>query len=229
MIKLYFSPGPNPAKVLLMLEETGLDYEIAPLNIRKGEQFTPAYLAINPNAKAPSLIDGDASGFDSTAILLYLAEKTGQFLPPDTPAARGQLLSWLMFISSGLGPYSGHAVHFRHIAPEPKAYALNRYDFEAERHWNIVEAHLAKRRYMVGEALTIADFSLWGWGKAIAAALGPEGPAKLPNVARLLEEINARPAAVRTAEIAAQYAFKEALDDEGRKFMFPQNERLPAG
>ena len=140
MIKFYYHPSPNPAKVALFLEETGLPYELMPVDTRKGQQFDPAFLAINPNAKTPAITDGDVTVFDSNAILLYLAEKTGQFLPPDTPPMRGQLLSWLMFVATGIGPYSGQAVHFQHFAPEPKHYAVNRYAFEAERHWGILDA-----------------------------------------------------------------------------------------
>lgn len=112
----------NPAKVALLLEETGLPYELVPVDTRKGEQHQAAFTAINPNAKTPTLVDDDdAVVFDSNAILLYLAEKTGQFLPPDTPQAGAQRLSWLMFVATGIGPYSGQAVHFKHFAPEPKA------------------------------------------------------------------------------------------------------------
>src|SRR5580704_16169730 len=115
MLKFYYNGGPNPMKVALFLEEAGLPYEPVPLDTRKGEQHKPAYLAINPNAKAPSIVDGDVTVFDSNAILLYLAEKTGKFLPANanTPAARGPLYSWLMFVASGVGPYSGQAVHFK--------------------------------------------------------------------------------------------------------------------
>ncbi len=147
MIRFFYHPSPNPAKIALFLEEAGLPYEFVPVDTRKGEQHSDAYKAINPNAKTPAIVDGDATVFDSNAILLYLAEKTGQFLPGDTPAARGELLSWLMFVATGIGPYCGQAVHFKHFAPEPKAYAVNRYDFEAWRHWRIVDERLAGRRY----------------------------------------------------------------------------------
>ena len=100
MIKFYYHPSPNPAKIALFLEESGLPYELVPVDTRKGEQFAPAFLTINPNAKTPAIVDGDATVFDSNAILLYLAEKTGQFLPENTPPARGQLLSWLMFVAT---------------------------------------------------------------------------------------------------------------------------------
>src|ERR1700760_939811 len=104
MIKFYYNLAPNPTKVALCLEEMGLPYELVPIDTRKGEQHTPTYLAINPNAKLPAIIDGEATVFDSNAILLYLAEKTGQFLPETTSVARGELLSWLMFVASGIGP-----------------------------------------------------------------------------------------------------------------------------
>lgn len=113
MIRLYYYPGPNPAKVALFLEEAGLAYEVTPIDIRKGDQHHPDFVAINPNAKAPALTDGDAVIFDSNAILLYLADKTGRFLPPGGDVARGKLLSWLMFVATGIGPYSGQAVHFK--------------------------------------------------------------------------------------------------------------------
>src|SRR6201996_6287878 len=111
MIKFYYHPSPNPAKVALFLEETGVPYEMVPVDTRKGEQHSPGFRAINPNGKTPAIVDGDVTVFDSNAILMYLAEKSGQFLPDDTPVARGQMLSWMMFIASGIGPYSGQAVH----------------------------------------------------------------------------------------------------------------------
>src|SRR5271154_4071590 len=132
MIKFYYHPSPNPAKVALLLEEEGLPYELVPVDTRKGEQFAPAFKAINPNAKTPAIVDGDTTVFDSNAILLYLAEKTGKFLPDNKPASRGQLLSWLMFVATGIGPYSGQAVHFKHYAPEKLEYAINRYAHEAQ-------------------------------------------------------------------------------------------------
>ena len=113
----------------------GLKYEIVPVDTRKGEQHTPEFLAVNPNAKVPAIIDDGVTVFDSNAILLYLAEKTGQFLPGTSLKARGEMLSWLMFVASGIGPYSGQAVHFRTYAPKPNDYAVTRYTFEAERHW----------------------------------------------------------------------------------------------
>jgi GSH-dependent disulfide-bond oxidoreductase len=162
MIKFYYSLAPNPMKVALCLEEMGLPYELVPVDARKGEQHEPAFLAINPNAKLPAIIDDDATVFDSNAILLYLAEKTGQFLPHPSPKLRGELLSWLMFVASGIGPYSGQAVHFRNVAPEPKDYAVNRYTFEALRHWGIVDTRLGQHRFMIGDSYSIVDMAVWG-------------------------------------------------------------------
>ena len=226
MIKFYYHPSPNPAKVALYLEESGLPYEVVPVDTRKGEQHAPAFTAINPNAKTPALVDGDAVVFDSNAILLYLAEKSGKFLPDNTPAARAQMHSWLMFVATGIGPYSGQAVHFKHFAPEPKAYAVNRYDFEAWRHWDIIEAQLAKHPYMLGDKYTLVDMAAWGWARAVPFILGADAWGRLPSVKRLLDEVNARPAAQRAEALKARYSFKTEMDDDARKAMFPQNARL---
>ena len=226
MIKFYYHPSPNPAKVALMLEETGLEYQVVPVDTRKGEQFHPDYLAINPNGKTPSLTDGDAVVFDSNAILLYLAEKTGKFLPSNTPAQRAQMLSWLMFVASGVGPYSGQSVHFNHMAPEKLPYAMNRYAFEAERHWAIIEAQLAKHHYMLGDAYTIVDMAVWGWARAVPFVIGADAWSKYPNVKRLLDEINARPAAQKAEALKDKHSFKAEMDEEARKHYFPQNARL---
>ena len=226
MLKLYYHPAPNPAKVALFLEEAGLPYEVVPVDIRKGDQHLPAFTAINPNAKAPALVDGDAVVFDSNAILLYLAEKTGQFLPPNTPVARAQMLSWLMFVASGIGPYSGQAVHFKHYAPEPVPYAVNRYDFEAWRHWRLIDARLAQQPYMLGDDYTLVDMAVWGWARAVPFVLGAEAWQQLPNLKRWFDTLNARPAAQRVEALKAKYAFKAEMDDEARRAMFPQNARL---
>ncbi len=223
MIRFYYNLAPNPTKVALFLEESGLPYELVPVDTRKGEQFAPAYAAINPNCKVPAIVDGDVTVFDSNAILLYLAEKTGKFLPVNTPAARGQLLSWLMFVASGVGPFSGQAVHFRHYAPEPLPYAINRYRFEARRHYGILDAQLARHRYLLGDAYTIVDMAAWGWARAVPFVLGDEAWTPLPHLKRLVDEISARPAAVRVAALKEKHAFKTELDDEARRYLFPQN------
>src|SRR6202008_4870673 len=173
-IKFYYHPSPNPAKVALFLEESGLPYEMVPVDTRKGEQHSPQFRTINPNGKTPAIVDGDATVFDSNAILLYLAEKSGKFLPENTPAARGQMLSWLMFVASGIGPYSGQAVHFKHHVPNESRYAANRYDFEANRHYGVLDARLSDRRYMLGDTYTIVDMAVWGWARLVPFVLGEE-------------------------------------------------------
>ncbi len=218
MLKFYFNGAPNPTKVALFLEEAGLPYEPIAIDTRKGDQFKPAYLAVNPNGKVPTIVDGDVTVFDSNAILLYLAEKTGKFLPP--PASRGELLSWLMFVASGVGPFSGQAVHFRHHATEKPPYAHNRYQYEAERHYGIVNERLGKHRYMVGNAYSIVDMDLWGWARMVPFIMGDGAWAKFPNVKRLVDEINARPAAARANALKDKFTFKAEMDDEARGHMF---------
>lgn len=222
MIKFYYHPSPNPAKVALFLEESGLAYELVPVDTRKGEQHEPAFLKINPNAKTPALVDDDNIVFDSNAMLLYLAEKTGQFLPADNLKARGEMLSWLMFVATGIGPYSGQHVHFKHFAPQPKDYAVTRYTYEAWRHWQILNDRLANQPYMLGNEYTLVDMAVWGWARAVPFILGDDAWEKLPHVKRLLDEINARPAAQRAEALKTQHTYKTEMDAAARKAMFPQ-------
>jgi GST-like protein len=228
MIKFYYSLAPNPMKVALMLAETGLTFEAIPVDTRKGEQFAPDFLKVNPNAKVPAIEDGDATVFDSNAILLYLGDKTGKFVPAiDDSAKRGQMLSWLMFVASGVGPFSGQSVHFRHAAPEPKEYALNRYDYEAHRHYGLLESHLARNEFMLGDDYSIVDMALWGWARMMPYVLGVENPwQQYPHIKRFLDLVNTRPAMAKVDEITKAHTFKTEMDDEARRFMFPQNERL---
>ena len=186
MIKFYYNTAPNPTKVALCLEEMGLPYE---LGAGRHPQGRAAQAGV-PGDQSQRQGAGDrrrrATVFDSNAILLYLAEKTGKFLPAKA-SARGQMLSWLMFVASGIGPYSGQSVHFRNFAPEPKEYAVNRYTFEAQRHWGILEARLGKQQVHAGRrlqhrrhggvGLVAADpFVLGGRGQAVpepASAISP--------------------------------------------------------
>ena len=225
MIKFYYHPSPNPAKIALYLEETGLEYETVPVDTRKGEQHAPEFLQINPNAKTPALADTDTGAvlFDSTAILLYLAEKTGQFGLPEDPAARGQALSWLMLTATGIGPYSGQAVHFKHFAPSGNDYAVNRYDYEAKRHWGLIDAHLAEHAYMAGDTYGLVDMAVWGWCGAVPFIMADDNAwSQFPNVKRLFDEINARPAAERANALKQKHQFKTEMDDDARRHMFPQ-------
>lgn len=230
MLKFHFNLAPNPMKVALLLEELGLPYEALPVDTRKGEQHSPAFKAVNPNAKVPAIEDDGVVVFDSNAILLWLADKHDRFVARDPASAeRAQTLTWLMFIASGIGPYSGQAVHFRTAAPEPREYALNRYDFEAHRHWQILDERLADRTWLVGQDYGIVDMAFWGWARLVPFVLGMDPAAawaRYPNVKRLLDTINARPAAARVEALRQRHAFKTEMDDEARRAMFPQNERL---
>jgi GST-like protein len=230
LLKFYYNLAPNPMKVALLLEELGLPYEALPVDTRKGEQHSEAFKAVNPNAKVPAIDDDGVVMFDSNAILLWLADKHRRFVNTDpTSAERAQALTWLMFVASGIGPYSGQAVHFRTAAPEPKAYALNRYDFEAHRHWKILDDRLAGQRWMVGDDYGIVDMAFWGWARMVPFVLGMEPAAawaQYPHLKRLLDDINARPAAARVEALRQRHSFKTEMDDQARRAMFPQNERL---
>ncbi|WP_449470136.1 glutathione S-transferase family protein [Sphingobium chungangianum] len=229
MIRFYFHPTPNPAKIGLFLEEAELAYETVPVDTSKGEQHATSFLAINPNGKVPAIIDTEGPGgrearvFDSTAILLYLAEKTGAFL--GAPDDRPELLSWLLFIGSGLGPFSGQAVHFQYAAPAGLDYAVNRYRREAERHYQVLNDHLEGRSFIVGESYTIADMSAWGWlDRASRVMKGIDDPlASFPNLKRLFDTVDARPAVARARDIGKDHAFKTVNDEATQRALFPSN------
>ncbi len=229
MIRFYFHPSPNPAKVALFLEESGLPYEMVPVDTRRGEQHAASFRVINPNGKTPAIVDTDGPGgksvrvFDSNAILLYLGDKIGHFV--GTPADRPELLSWLMFVATGIGPYSGQAVHFQRAAPDQIAYAINRYRREAERHYRVLDAHLDGRATIVGDDYTIVDMAAWGWiDRAVVVLPGGANPvAPFPNLMRWLQTINARPAVARARNIGADHSFKQEMDEEARRALFPSN------
>ena len=229
MIRFYYHPTPNPAKIALFLEETGLLYEVVPVDTSKGEQHTAEFRAINPNGKVPAIVDTDGPGhtevrvFDSTAILVYLAEKTGQLL--GSPADRAELLSWLLYIATGLGPFSGQAVHFQRAAPEKLPYAINRYRREADRHYAVLDKHLEGRSFIVGGGYTIADISAWGWiDRASFVLPGADDPlAVYPNIRRWFHSINDRPAGAKARTVGSGHAFKKEVDEETRRALFPSN------
>jgi GSH-dependent disulfide-bond oxidoreductase len=218
MIRFYFHHTPNPMKVALFLEEAGLTYEVIPVDIFKHEQHHPEYLQINPNAKVPAIVDGDVVVFDSNAILLYLGEKTGQFMSKD----RGELLSWLMFVATGLGPYSGQAVHFQ-TSTAPVPYAINRYRREAERLYGILNDRLSDRAFILGDEYSIVDMSAWGWIDRYPIVLGKDALDEFPHLKRWYEAINSRPAVARAKSIGQNIQFKTAFDEETLRSMFPQN------
>jgi GST-like protein len=212
-----------------MLEETGLAYQVVPVDTGKGEQHTPQFRAINPNGKVPAIVDTEGPGgkearvFDSSAILLYLGDKTGRLI--GSPADRPELLSWLFFIGTGIGPFSGQAVHFQHAAPEKLAYAINRYRREVERHYEVLDTHLKDREFIVGKDFTIADISALGWLERAPRVLpGDAAPlAAFPHLDRWYRAIDARPAVARARAIGKDHAFKKEVDEETRRALFPSN------
>lgn len=229
MIRFYYHPTPNPAKISLFLEEAGLDYEVVPVDTRKGQQHDPKFRQINPNGKVPAIMDLHGPGgqpavvFDSTAILIYLAEKTGRFL--GQAQDRPQLLSWLLFLASGLGPFSGQAVHFQYAAPAGLDYAVNRYCREIERHYKVLDDHLNDREFIVGNEYTIADISAWGWlDRASRVMKGAEDPlAPYPNIKRWFQEVDARPAIARARMVGSNIEFKKVNDEQTQRALFPSN------
>jgi GST-like protein len=229
IIRFYFHPTPNPAKVALFLEEAQLQYELIPVDTSKGEQHLPEFRAVNPNGKVPAIIDTEGPGgkevrvFDSSAILLYLSEKTGQFM--GTPETKPELLSWLFFIASGLGPFSGQAVHFQYAAPEGNDYAVNRYRREIERHYDVLNKHLAGREYIVGDTYTLADMSTWGWlVRAPRVMKGAEDAlAEYPHLKRWFERVEARPAVACAKAVGQNHTFKKDLDEDAKRALFPSN------
>ena len=229
MIRFYFHPTPNPAKVALFLEETGLPYEVLPVDTSRGEQHSPAFRSINPNGKVPAIVDTEGPGgsearvFDSSAILLYLGDKLGRFM--GTPADRPELLSWLFFVATGLGPFSGQAVHFQHAAPAGLDYAVNRYRREIERHYRVLDQHLEGRDWILGDHYSVADMSAWGWLDRAGRVLKGEAEplVAFPNLKRLMKAVDARPAAVRARAVGKDHAFKTISDDETKRALFPSN------
>lgn len=206
MIHLYTWRTPNGRKVSILLEETGLPYIVHPVNIGEGEQFKPEFLALNPNGKIPAIVDEDGPGggafslFESGAILIYLAEKSGMFLP-SAPRSRYSVLQWLMFQMGGVGPFFGQAHHFLRYAPEPIPYAIERYRKETRRLYGVMDGELAKRAYLAGEAYTIADIATYPWvarHEWHQVELGD-----FPHVKRWFDAISARPAVQRGMKVPA--------------------------
>ena len=206
MIQLHYWPTPNGHKVTLFLEEAGLPYELRPVDIGAGDQFEPGFLAISPNNKMPAIVDTEPadrgaplSVFESGAILLYLAEKTGRFLPKDL-CGRVETLEWLFWQMAGLGPMTGQYGHFHVYAPESIEYAKNRYTKEVQRLMDVLDKRLAGREFIAGETLTIADIACHPWIDAYTKA--PMDLAPHAEVRRWHEAIAARPAVQRAYAIA---------------------------
>ena len=223
MIDLYTWPTPNGHKVHIMLEETGTPYKVIPIDIGAGDQFGPEFLKISPNNKMPAIVDPfgpdgtPISLFESGAILIYLAEKTGQFLSRE-PRTRYVTLQWLMFQMGGIGPMLGQAHHFRTYAPETIDYAVARYTNEANRLYGVLDRRLGEAPYMAGDDYTIADIATFPWLRSHER----QGVdlADYPNVKRWFDEIAARPAVERGVEVLADRRRAGPISDKEREMMF---------
>jgi GST-like protein len=229
MIDLYYWPTPNGHKITMFLEEVGLPYEIKPVNIGRGDQFAPAFLAISPNNRMPAIVDHEpADGgpplslFESGAILEYLAEKTGRLLSKDF-RTRWETLTWLYWQMGGVGPMFGQANHFARYAPEKIEYAINRYMREAERLLGILDDRLEGREFMVGD-YSIADIASYPWVEGAFQLVNP--PGEYPHVHAWRARIRERPATVRAYERGKNLpATSPASDEEARKILFNQGRR----
>ena len=222
MIEVHSWPTPNGHKVHVMLEECGLPYRVHPVNIGKGDQFKPEFLAISPNNKIPAIVDPDGPGgqpislFESGAILVYLADKTGRFMPTE-PRARYEVLQWLMFQMGSVGPMLGQAHHFRLYAPEKIGYAIDRYSKEARRLYGVIDRRLAQSPWLGGEDYTIADIATFPWLRSWKNQ-GVE-LAEYVYVQKWFDRIAARPAVERGVQVMAELR-KPLTDDKSRDILF---------
>lgn len=201
MIDVYYWPTPNGKKVTIMLEECGLPYEIKPINIQEGQQKSESFLSLNPNGRIPALVDTDAGGapqivFESGAILIYLAEKTGQLMPQGGPD-RYAVLQWLMWQMGGIGPMAGQASHFLNAAPEPIAYAQNRFVNETTRLYGVLERTLQERAFVAG-AYSIADIAIYPW--IVPYARQGQEIANFPALQAWMQRVGERKAVKRGME-----------------------------
>ncbi len=226
MIDLHFWPTPNGHKITMFLEEAGLDYRIVPVNIGKGEQFRPEFLAISPNNRMPAIVDhAPADGgepisvFESGAILVYLADKIGRFLPTEV-RPRKTVLEWLFWQVGGLGPMAGQNHHFVQYAPEKLPYAIDRYVNEANRLYGVLDRRLRGRAFIAGEAYTIADMACYPWivpWKKQMQALDD-----FPDLRRWFDAVRARPATLRAYEKGQAISDQPVVDEDSRNILFGQ-------
>ncbi|MCZ6764057.1 MAG: glutathione binding-like protein [Alphaproteobacteria bacterium] len=225
MLHVYTWPTPNGHKIHIMLQETGIEYEMHPVDITAGEQFEPEFLKISPNNRMPVIVDEEGPGdepyslFESGAILIYLAEKTGQLMPGmDDPAGRYRVLEWLMFQMGGVGPMLGQNHHFRNYAPEKIPYAIDRYTDEAGRLYRVIDTRLGQSKYLAGDEYTIADIATFPWLR------GHEGQGQkledTPHLKKWYDEIAARPAVERGVDMLAEHRRQGPLSEEQREVYF---------
>jgi GST-like protein len=223
MIDVWTWPTPNGHKVHIMLEELGLPYKVIPVNIGKGDQFTPEFLAITPNHRIPAIVDHDGPGgrpitlFESGAILIYLAEKAAKFIPSD-PAARYICLQWLMFQMGGVGPMFGQWNHFHNYAAEKLPYAIERYTNEVARLYRVLDKRLSQSDYLAGVDYSIADIATYPWAR------NPQrrnvDVEQYPAVKRWLDTVGARPAVQRGVDVLSENQRKGTITDAEREVMF---------
>lgn len=234
MIDLYYWTTPNGHKITLFLEETGLPYALHPINIGKGEQFQPDFLRIAPNNRIPAIVDNapadggePVSIFESGAILLYLAEKTGRFLSTDL-RQRVDTLQWLFWQMAGLGPMAGQNHHFTQYAPEQVPYAIDRYVKETARLYAVLDRRLADRAFITGDDYTIADMACYPW--IVPHERQRQNLDDFPNIKRWFDAIQQRPATVRAYEIAERInPSQPPMSDEAKKVLFGQDARTVTG
>jgi GST-like protein len=227
-IDLYYWPTPNGWKITIMLEECGLPYDMIPVNIARGEQFKPEFLAISPNNRMPAIVDRDGPGgrpisiFESGAILQYLGRKTGKFYPREE-RARVEVEQWLFWQMANLGPKAGEANHFRNYATEKLGYAIERFMNEMNRIYGVMNARLQDREFLAGR-YSIADIACIGWASR-AERHGHE-LSHFPNVRRWLETVMARPAVKRGLKVKVEEAFHvDMKDPKVREVLFNQRAR----
>ncbi len=225
MIDLHFWTTPNGYKPLLFVEETGVPYTIVPVNIGKGEQFEPDFLKISPNNRIPAIVDHAPTGggtpvsvFESGAILLYLAEKAGRFLPADV-AGRTEALQWLFWQMGGLGPMLGQNLHFSAYAPQKIPYAIDRYAKETERLYGVLDRRLAESEFVAGD-YSIADMAIYPWILTLERKDGNLGD--FPNLKRWFETIGARPATIRAYAKGKAVNSTPTITEESKKLLFGQ-------
>jgi GST-like protein len=216
MIDLYYFPSPNGLKIAIMLEECGLPYQVVPVDIGSGEQFRPEYLELNPNNKIPTIVDKDTgtSVFESGAILIYLAEKSKQFLP-DSSEERISVLSWLFWQAGGLGPMAGQAHHFRAFATETVPYGIERYTNEVNRLYGVMERRLRDVEFLAGD-YSIADMACWPW--IVSHERQGQDLNEFENVKRWFETIRERPAVMRGFALGHE----QMVDQESYEFLYGQ-------
>jgi GST-like protein len=231
MIDLHYWTTPNGHKITIFLEETGLPYRIVPVNISKGDQFKPEFLRISPNNRIPAIVDQEPKGsgapisvFESGAILLYLAEKTGQLLSADL-RARTDTLQWLFWQMGGLGPMAGQNHHFGHYAPEKLPYAVDRYVKETNRLYGVLNARLADRRFIAGD-YSIADIASYPW--IVPHERQRQNLEDFPHLKRWFESIRSRPATMRAYEKAKQINTQPTVTEESKRLLFGQTAAVAA-